>query len=65
MDKTRALMRAIKDGGAAIHGAYVDACEAEGRALDPREIGLPSWCCDMLADAYDVMCEREENGWDT
>ena len=33
--------------------------------VDPQEIGLPLWCCDMLAGAYEVMCEREENGWET
>lgn len=61
-NRDRELRIAIKQASAAIHSAYVDACDEAGHPLDPRDIGLPPWCCELLAEAYAVLCENEAVG---
>lgn len=45
---------------AALHRAYLAACEEAGTALDPaKELGLPTWAADMLAEAYEARLRGE------
>lgn len=48
----RALaMRAISEALDAIFTAYWSACDAEGRAIDPADLGAPEG---LLDEAYDI-----------
>jgi hypothetical protein len=48
----RALaMRAISKALDAAHDAYWRACDAEGRAIDPADLGAPDG---LLDDAHDI-----------
>ena len=51
-----AAVKAITDALDAIHSAYWDACDAEGRAIDPVDLGAPDG---ILDDAYDAALQVE------
>lgn len=49
------MQEAARQAEAELHEAYLAACDDAGQALHPaHDLGLPSWACDMLAEAYDT-----------
>jgi len=48
------MLAAVEQAEAAIHAAYVAACERAGAAVDPADMGLSGWVCDLLAEAYEA-----------
>lgn len=51
-EKPRAVaMRAISKALDAIYAAYWAACDAEGRAIDPADLGAPEG---LLDEAHDI-----------
>lgn len=46
-----AAVKAITDALDAIHSAYWDACDAEGRAIDPDDLDAPKGILDAAYDA--------------
>jgi len=52
-----AAVKAITDALDAMHSAYWAACDAEGRAIDPGDLGAPEG---ILDTAYDVALRVED-----
>lgn len=50
-----ALRSAARRAESLIHGRYLEACQAAGRPLSPRELGLPRWCEDYLDETYEAL----------
>lgn len=52
-----AAVKAIIDALDALHSAYWDACDAEGRAIDPGDLDTPEG---ILDSAYDAALQVED-----
>jgi hypothetical protein len=58
--QAKRMQEAARQAEAALHRAYLAACEEAGTALDPaEELGLPTWAADMLAEAYEARLRGE------
>jgi hypothetical protein len=54
------VQEAARRAEATLHRAYLAACDEAGEALHPeRDLGLPGWACDMLAEAYEARLRDE------
>ena len=53
-----AAVSAIAEALDALHSAYWDACDAEGRAIDPGDLGAPEGI--LLDAAYDAALQVED-----
>jgi len=53
------LEKVIEKAAAAVHAAYIEACDDAGAALDPVDLGLPGWACELLADAFEARLDQE------
>lgn len=59
------LKQVIEEAGAKIDAAYWAACDAEQRAIDPRDLTDDAWAIDMLDQSYDIALRIESDplGW--
>lgn len=60
MIRDERMAAAVEQAETAIHAAYLAACDEAGRALDPHDMIVPEWVCQMLAEAYEARLDLDD-----